>query len=124
MSVHPNKLTSKAQGQQLRLARDTLRSSAVNHEIFPVYRQAEGVKTVTQYDQLDAIACVKTDWIVYNGKRGYCLDFYVSSPGNDEIWPAIITIYAKSLIDARHVIRDVRNKIRLDVAPSLKDENI
>ena len=95
----------------------------MNHEIFPVYRQAEGIQTICQYDQLDAIACVKSDRIVYNGKKGYCLDFYVSSPGNEDIWPAIITIYAKSLIDARHVIREIRNKIRIDCASSIKEEN-
>lgn len=96
----------------------------MNHEIFPSYRQEEGIQTIIQYDQLDAIACVKTDRIVYNGKRGYCLDFYVSSPGNDDIWPAIITIYAKSLTDARHIVREIRNKIRIDCASSIKEENL
>lgn len=95
----------------------------MNHEIFPSYRQGEGIQTIAQYDQLDAIACIKSGRIVYNGKKGYSLDFYVSSPGNDDIWPAIITIYAKSLTEARHVIREVRNKIRLDCAPATREEN-
>lgn len=93
----------------------------MNHEIFQWYRQEEGVQTICQYDQLDAIACVRAS-AIYNGLKGYSLDFYVSSPGTD-VWPAIIQINVKSLVDVRHVVRDVRNKIRYDLAPRIKEEN-
>lgn len=94
----------------------------MNHEIYQFYRQDDGIQAVIQYEQLDAVSCVRASFI-YNGLKGYSLDFYVSSPGTD-VWPAIITINVKSLVDARHVIREVRNKIRLDCAASLKEENI
>lgn len=89
----------------------------MNHEIYATYRQAEGIQACIQYDQLDEIQPVKHK----TGPRGYSLDFYVSSPGTD-LWPAIITIDAMDAIAARRIIREVRNKIRLDVAPKCRIE--